>query len=502
MIGEFLALPVRTKVWLGAAGLVGLLAIAGCAGILAHSAFLQFSVLKWALTIGGPLVVLLLLFSRRPGLWACGLMILVIPVAPFVASVGTFQISVLFAATALATVTVMLEGAVRSPSAGPLPALVVVTPLLIACSLVPIFRGDLVTHQLLYLALFVDIVWICLRTAANYPEGRTVITLAFIGMAALQGSAAVYEYVTGHRIDLYGGAGQATYAAQSYFFEYGHSARTSGTFFDPISLGNVLAMALPLALVLVLRRAEVPWVRVACLISLVPILAGIVVALSRASWIAATLAVLCVVLFSRGSQRLRALVLVVAVGVAAVVTVQSVYGPLVTTRFASIFHPTAAGVSTAKGDTIRQEQWHEAERLFSSNVVGGVGFGNLAPDFEAKIAGLDSTTHAQNVYLQYLAEGGLFGGAVLVLLAGGVVVDLRRGRRRDPLYPGLVGASVGVAATWVTDYTVRYFAVAGCFAVLLGLIASGGSVASPATPIGEPVTSLSEDVTQPAAVPG
>jgi hypothetical protein len=53
-----------------------------------------------------------------------------------------------------------------------------------------------------------------------------------------------------------------------------------------------------------------------------------------------------------------------------------------------------------------------------------------------------------------------------------VAADLFRARRSDPLVPGLTGAFVSVAVTWVTDYTVRYYAVAGCFALLLGLAAS------------------------------
>lgn len=455
--------------------LVGLLIVAGAAGVLAHEAFLQFSVLKWAITVGGPLLVLLLLFSRVPGLWATAIMILVIPIAPFVSSVGKFEISVLFAMAALATITLMCEGALRAPSSQRLPALVVVTPLVAACFLVPTFRGNEVTHQLLYLALFVDVGWVCLRAASTYGQGRLVVACAFVSMAGLQGLAAVYEYVTGSRINLYGGAGTATYQAQSYFFDYGSNIRTTGTFFDPISLGNVLIMALPIALVLMLRRQEASVVRLLGLASAVLMGAGIVVSLSRASWIAAALEVVCIILFSRGRDRGRALIFAGVMAITVAATIQALYGPVITERFNSIFHPTSSTVITAKGDHLRQMQWAEAERLFEQNKVGGIGFGNLPERFDETIPGLNNTTDAQSVYLQYLAEGGLFGGAVLVLLGGAAIIDVRRGKGRDPLYAGLMAALAGVAVTWVTDYTVRYYAVAGCLAVLLGLVATSGT---------------------------
>ena len=52
-------------------------------------------------------------------------------------------------------------------------------------------------------------------------------------------------------------------------------------------------------------------------------------------------------------------------------------------------------------------------------------------------------------------------------------------RRIDWLYPGLVGASLGVAVTWVTDVTVRYYSVAGCLAILVGLIVSAANDHTP-----------------------
>jgi O-antigen ligase len=224
-------------------------------------------------------------------------------------------------------------------------------------------------------------------------------------------------------------------------------------------------------------------------ISTLLIVGGLAVSLSRASWMGAIAGVLCISLFSHGEQRRRAITYSGVLIVGALLVASAWYGPAIATRFTSILHPTASTVRTSAGDKTRQVDWNFALKTFEENPVLGVGIGNLAPRYQAFVAGSGLGTHASDVYLQYLAEGGVFGGAALLLLAGAVSVDLFRARRTDWLYPGLAGAFVGVGVTWVTDFTVRYYAVAGCLAILIGLAASGPSRpaagVSPASPARE-----------------
>jgi O-antigen ligase len=414
-------------------------------------------------------------------MWAAGLVIITVPVEPYVATVHGQQVSVLFVTAALATFVAFVEGGlhrVRRTSS----ALVGVLPWIIVLLLVPTILGSSWQHQFLYVALFLDVAWICARVGALYPDGRLMIVLFFLGMAALQSLFALTEHITGSSFNLYGGAGSASYSAQNYFFNFGTTVRTAGTFFDPISLGNVLAMAVPLALLLVLRTDLRSGYRWFAGLAGQALLAGLTVSLSRASWLGAAIGTACVVFFSRGEQRRRAAVVSASLVVGVVLVASALYGPTVSARFNSILHPTAATVKTAAGDKLRQQEWAASLHVFEANPVGGVGFNNLVTHLEATVPGTDATSHAQNTFLQYLAEGGLFGGGALLLLAGGITADLYRSRRTDWLYPGLVGVFATVAVTWMTDYTVRYMAVAGCLAVLVGLVASGLPVDSEVDP--------------------
>jgi len=452
-----------------------LLFTVGASGILATKLFHQYSTLKWAITLGGPVLIILLLTVRRPAAWAAGIVILTVPIEPYVTTVSNQPISILFVTSLLATVVVTIEGGVKANRSGKKPMLAGVVPWIALLLVLPSVLGTGFDHEVLYLCLLVDIAWICARVVALYPDGRSMLVIVFVGSAAAQATLALVQHVTGQQYSLYGGAGTVSYSAHSYFYDYGSAARTTGTFFDPISLGNVLAMALPLAMLLALRRDSRTGHRWFAGLSALLIVGGLAVSLSRASWMGAIAGVLCISLFSQGDQRRRAIACSAVFIVGVLLVVSAWYGPAISSRFASILHPTASTVRTASGDKTRQVDWNFALKTFEENPILGVGIGNLAAQYQELVSGSGAGTHASDVYLQYLAEGGIFGGAALLLLAGAVWVDLFRARRTDWLYPGLAGAFVSVGITWVTDFTVRYYAVAGCLAILIGLAASGCS---------------------------
>ena len=447
----------------------------GASGFDTTRVFHQFSTLKWALLIAAPLLVLVLVSVERPSLWAIGLVTITIPIEPYVATVHGQPISVLFVTLVVATVVVEVEGGGRRRVASRRSALARALPYAVVLLLVPLALGIQPLHQLLYFLAFLDIAWLCVRVGGLYPEGRLLVVVFFVGSASLQAIMALAQHLSGNAFNLYGGAGTATYSAQNYFFNYGTTSRTTGTFFDPNSLGNVLAMGVPLALLLFLR-ADVPSrLRLAAAGASVVLIAGLAVSLSRASWIAAAVGVIAVALFSRGAQRRRGALLAGILVIGALLAASVLYGPAIGTRFTSILHPTASNQRSTAEDLGREQDWAEALRVFEAQPVTGVGFGNLVVKIEATVPESGPSSEAQDTYLQYLAEGGVFGAGVLALLVGGVYADLRRTRRLDWLYPGLVGAFLGVGVTWFTDFTVRYYSVAGCLAILVGLAASAGA---------------------------
>lgn len=458
----------------------GLVFVGAASGYLTVKVFHQYSTLKWGILLGVPLLAVLLLV-RRPALWAAGLVIVTLPIEPYVATIKGQPVSVLLVTATLATFVITLEGGLRRSRSGPVPAVVRLMPWILVLLVVPVALGTNWQHQVLWAAVFIDVVWICLRITTLYPDGRLMLVLIFVGSAALQALIAMAQYATHSSFNLYGGAGTSTYSNQTYFFDYGTTTRTTGTFFDPISLGNVLAMAIPLALLIVLRRDLRPAYRWFAGLAGLVLLGGLTVSLSRASWLGALAGIACVALFSRGEQRRRASVVSVVVLALVAVVALSVYGSTITERFSSILDPTASSVRTSAGDKARQQEWKVGLDTFEADPLTGVGFGNLTARIELKVPGTDNSAQAQNTYLQFLAEGGVFGGGVLVLLGAGVATDLYRSRRQDWLYPALVGTFVSVAVTWVTDYTIRYMAVEGCLALMVGLAATGGSGRAGAT---------------------
>ena len=366
----------------------------------------------------------------------------------------------------------MIEGRVWEDIRGPRSALATIFPWALLALLLPSIAGGVVIHQIFYFAMVADIVWLCVRAARMYPDGRVVIAVMFVVMAGLQSLTAIYEFKTGHFLNLYGSAGNNTYATSKYFFVFKNSVRTTGTFFDPISLGNVLALALPLAMVIAISsQVKASW-RALCVISIVAIMPALVISLSRASWIGAMVGLVAACVFARHGERERAFMASIALVVVTVIAALSYFGLTLIARFQTLLHPTSLSASTRNGDLARQAGWSASLHTFYQHPFAGVGFGRLLSTLE-NLPGANANAHASSVYLQYLAEGGLLGGLALLLFAVAIVVDLRRAGRNDVLFPALVGCSAVLAATWYTDFTVRYNAVAGCVAVIIGLIASG-----------------------------
>ncbi len=111
----------------------------------------------------------------------------------------------------------------------------------------------------------------------------------------------------------------------------------------------------------------------------------------------------------------------------------------------SRFAAATAGESSSFSDRINY--LHSAASIWLRNPLGGAGagtFGDVHPQYQIKV--VSAATNAHNIYVQTLAELGLVGFGLLIVLVGIVLVGAIRGLLGDasglPLFFGLVGLLV------------------------------------------------------------
>ena len=463
--------PPQVRLWVGA--LLALGALAGVTGASAHVLFSQPTNLKYAATIAVPLLVLAALWADEPLLIIVPVLVVAAPFGGYVATFGGLRISpVTFLLLAGTCAAVLSGGRPRSLST----AGMIAAPALLLFAL-PLFDGNRVGAMATLLGAMALTAWLVARAAA-LEGGLRVVLAALVASAVVQAAIAIWEFRTGHQLNLYGAAGNQVFGTD-YFFGFDGKSRPTGSFYDPISLGNVLALACPLAMSLVIAaRSQIG--RVATAGGGVLIALALALSLSRMSWIAAALG-LCVtlVLLPRAVRR-RVIPPAVAVVTAVVLVALSLSGGALVDRFSSILNPTSPTVKTAQGDRERIALWHAAGDVAAQHPVAGVGFGRLLPRLEARVAEAGPGSHAQSTYLQLIGEAGAFGGLALLLVLAGLGTDLVAGLRREGwheqrlLAAGMSGALVALLISWGTDYTIRYVPVAMTIAVLFGAIASQG----------------------------
>lgn len=449
--------------------LFGLFALIGASGLTEAHLFHQASTLKYGITVAGPLIVSVLLVLTTPLMWVVSLLVLAAPFAGLSMSPGGVHVPLLAPIFVLAIVTVDYGSDRRRRSALALAGVGMVLALVLPLVQSPGVASALQTVVSLLLGAF-----LAARVAAQ-RSGVLVLMWSFLASAALQAAIALWELRSGHPLNLYGSAGaqSLTGSGGSYFFTYAAQTRPPGAFYDPISLGNLLALTIPMGVGLLVRSVRArQWTRVAAAAAGVALVTvALEETLSRMSWIAAVVGLLVMFAFVPTRLRRRGMA---AVAVAALLLVA--FGVLSTNstvgqRLGSIANPLNE-TGTGNGDQARVFIWGRALSVFAAHPIAGVGLNRFQLILEASDPTAGTQAHAHSTYLQIAADGGLIALAGLGLVGVALVRDMRRlVARQRAIGAVLAGSCVALAVCWLTDVTIRYSGVATLMGALFGMVA-------------------------------
>ena len=308
--------------------------------------------------------------------------------------------------------------------------------------------------------------------SAREPRGRQVVMMSVVASCAIQGGLGIWEFLSHHKLSLYSSGGSSQYDG-SYFFQFQGLFRVSAAFPNPIAMGNVLAMSIPILIVLVATMKGTKQQAVLFIAGLL-IIFGAVATLSRSSWLAIGAGVL-IMFFALGDKRVMKPIAGLSLMIVLGITVgQNFAGPALLARANTIFGGSTAATGTSIGDFTRQVVQGGALGLFRAHPLTGVGLGNIAPYLGG--TSVRDGQNAQNYLYQILAEAGLFAGLALV----GLMVSLAWVALRAYIpyrnIAAMLLAEIGViVVVCSTDANFRSAQVAVFAAIIFGLGASLGT---------------------------
>jgi O-antigen ligase len=434
-------------------------------GVAQLGLFSRPSDLKYAVTIILPLLAVSVVAAREPVKTTALALLLLAPFGGLASTVAGVQVP-LIAPLCVAAVVVALvaRGELSRSTRNSVPIALAVV--LIA---VPLLSGSSPAHFAGLFATIAAVAFVTARACAR-PGGMTVVLGGLVATAFVQASLEFWQRRTGSALNLYGAVEQPV-LGRTYFYRFGDVVRPSGALNDPISLGNLLAIALPAAVALSLRSKTAGW-RIVWAAAAFWIALALVLTLSRMSWIGGAAGV-CVVVALQERGRLRAMLAIACAGALLFAAGTAVDGASFGQRLSSVFAPTSQTTANHIEDQTRTQIWAATGATIAAHPIAGVGFGDLQQKLAGSYRGSRLGGHAHSTYLQVLGEGGAIGGlALLVILVGSILTVARGVRRRIPHAVALAGTLVATLTCWTTDYTVRYLAVAATFAVVFGAISA------------------------------
>jgi O-antigen ligase len=302
--------------------------------------------------------------------------------------------------------------------------------------------------SLQYAALFATVV-----VAARDDPDETLVRLIFPAIVVVVCVLAIAQEFTG---------------APSGIWFFGHPIpRIAGPLEGPNQLAGYLGIGLAVVAAFALQRGT------NALEATALVLGGmtLVLTISRAGVFASAAGLIVVVAVAPRSAR-RAASAAFGCGIAAGALALGAYGYGITHSlrgFDLLGHfSTMAEVNDPGAVGKRSQLWNAALVLWRRHPLLGIGAGNF--EFELGLAGYPTLrTHANSLYLQSLAEGGLplfFATAALVYTS---IARFVRVARRDPLVAGALGASVGLALHQVFDLLVFFPKVGELWWIVLAL---------------------------------
>jgi O-antigen ligase len=230
------------------------------------------------------------------------------------------------------------------------------------------------------------------------------------------------------------GAAEAAYGAVQFVTDSGPGAfqlqgalRAFGHFDQPNPFAGYLSTILPLAVCMALCRANAGSFRFLAAIAALTMALGIGLSQSRGAWLGAAVAFTCLLLAWSGYSRRLLVPCVLGGALALALAVSGLLPATILDRLAQTVE--YFGVFDVRTVEVTSENWAIVERMahwqagwymFLDHTWLGVGAGNYAEAYSRYFVGMwrDPLGHAHNYYLNMLAELGVVGGGLLLLLLG------------------------------------------------------------------------------------
>ena len=290
-----------------------------------------------------------------------------------------------------------------------------------------------------YAALFIG----ALLAYAGDPDDRP-FWLALQFVAAIVCFTALAQYVVG---------------ANSGIFIGGHGVpRVAGVLEGPNQLGGWLEIIIPVLFARNLLHRDGRLVAVVALAAVTEVLT-----FSRAGIVATIFACAVVLIVMRTPRKVGvrfALATIALTGLLAIVALRAGLPP----RYFSLDQVPQQADHLGN----RQLLWQAALDLWRSSPIFGVGAGNYELDL-GRVGLPDVRTHANSIYLQSLAEGGvLLLGATLAMFVT-IIVTLARSAIRRPIVVGMLAATAALAAHQLFDDLFFFPKVGSMFWLILGV---------------------------------
>jgi O-antigen ligase len=335
------------------------------------------------------------------------------------------------------------------------------------CPLVPVEyvgRQQLI-RVLVYAAWFMIVLGNLTRR-----ESAAIVSITLIAVGVGVSFFAIYQFATQYPL-IWGESRPEQYLL-----------RGSGTFINPNNMAAFLGMVVPLALsCTILSRFSITF-KVVLAYCTVAMLTGIVVSGSRGGILTAgvTLVLFCIFLVSQRESWLPAVVLGVLL---------LALGMWITTQFDSVQRRFDKAIQNDKLWDDRLYYWTAASKLYSSNVVWGIGPGHFDVEYPSVRINLVQVRpqYVHNDYLNALCEWGAAGVAIIAAASGlmyyGALKVWRAVRRdrhdfrsqtsdRAAFIVGATTALIGLMLHCVVDFHMQIPADALTAIALMALLAS------------------------------